>query len=156
MGGSLGVAVRKAVLDGFRTHLAGLPAFNSTAVENEVEVLYAWDFKRQTRQRVYGGRSAGTTPPAAMRAGRNHRNETATFQVNIRVEIPNATQEEADERLDEIAVQFEEWVADRKSNELGAGTTSLKVTSWAGDYFAVDSGAGSIRTYTVSWSARLT
>lgn len=154
MAGSRGVAVRRAVTDGFRTHLEALPGFN--AAEDKVEVEYAYSFKQQFRQRVYTGRSNGTTPPAGMRAGRNYRNETGTFQVNIRVEIPGVSQLEADERVDEIGVQFEEWLADRKSDQLGVGLTSLYVTSWAGDYFGVDSGAGSLRTYTVTWNARLT
>lgn len=154
MAGSLSTAVRKAVMDGFRTHLAGLPGFN--AAESEVLVEYAYSFGVQAAQRVYTGRSRADTPPAALRSGRNHRNETGTFEVNIVVQLPAASPEEADERVDAIGTQLEEWVADRKSDQLSVGLTSLYVTSWLGDYFGVDGGSGSIRTYTVTWNARLT
>lgn len=156
MTGSLVTAVRRAVMDGFRDHLATLPGFNSTAAEAEVVVEYAYTFGSQPAQRVYTGRSRADTPPAALRSGRNHRNETGTFEVTVLVQLAGASPEDADLRVDEIGTVLEEWIADRKSDQLGVGLTSLYVTSWIGDYFGVDGGSGSIRTYTVRWNARLT
>ena len=156
MAGSLSVPVRKAVIAGLRTHLEGLPAFNATAAEDEVAVEYAFGFGQQHRQRIYTGRSSADTGSAGMRAGRNFRNEVGTFALIVRVEMPDTTQEEADTRVDEIGVQVEEWIADRKSDQLGIGLTSLYVTGWSGDYFGVTNGAGSIRQYNVRWTARLT
>lgn len=156
MAGSLVTAVRRAVTDGFRAHLAALPAFNASAGEGEVVVEYAYTFGVQHAQRVYTGRAQADTPPAALRAGRNHRNETGTFEVNVVAQLPGCTPEEADLRVDAIGTQLEEWLADRKSDELGIGLTSLYVVSWIGDYFGIDNGAAAIRTYTVRWNARLT
>jgi len=156
MAGSLITSVRRAITEGFRTHLSALPAFNASAGEGEVVVEYAYTFEAPSAQRVYTGRAQADTPPAALRAGRNHRNETGTFEVNILVQLAGSSPEEADLRVDAIGTQFEEWVADRKSNELGIGLTSLYVVSWIGDYFGVDGGSGAIRTYTVRWNARLT
>jgi len=51
----------------------------------------------------------------------------------------------------------EEWIADRKSNQLGVtGLNYLLVTRWDADYVQVDAGMCSIRSLTVSWRARLT
>lgn len=154
MAGSLVTAVRRAVTDGFRDHLATLPGFNTA--ENEVLVEYAYTFGAQAAQRVYTGRAQADTPPAAIRSGRNVRHETGTFEVNVSVQLLDATPEQADLRVDEIGTQLEEWLADRKSDQLGIGLTSLYVESWIGDYFGIDSGAGALRTYTVRWNARLT
>lgn len=154
MAGSLVTVVRRAVTDGFGAHLAALPSFNTA--EQEVLVEYAYTFGTQAAQRVYTGRAQADTPPAAIRSGRNVRHEDGTFEVNVSVQLPGCTPEEADLRVDAIGTELEEWLADRKSDQLGIGLTSLYVESWIGDYFGIDGGAGAIRTYTVRWNARLT
>lgn len=158
MAGSLSVAVRRAVADGLEELFAGLPAFNSTAAEAEVGVTYAYDFTdARAAQCIYTGRSRADTPPAALRAGRNRRQETGRFDLNILVQVVADDFEAADERVDEISVQVEEWVADRKSGE-GldlTGLNSLRAASWEGDYYPLDSGAASIRTYSIEWVANL-
>ncbi len=111
MSGSLAVRVRKAVIAGFRTHLDGLPAFNASAAEGEVLVEYAYSFGVQARQRVYTGRTQADTPPAAIRPARNYRNEAGTFEINVLAQIVGGDAAAADERVDEIGTELEEWLA---------------------------------------------
>ena len=142
---SLVVAVKAAVIDGL-----------ALVVDSSTECTYGYQFGTQAAERVYTGRSGGETPAAAMRAGRNYRNESGTFDLNILVEAPGGGVQDAEERVDEIGVTVEEWIADRKSDELGIGLTSLRVARWSADYFPSDSGITAVRTYTVAWTARLT
>lgn len=158
MPGSLTVPLRKAVIAGLEAEFAGLPAFNASAGEYEVSVTYAYDFSgARAAQCVYTGRQRADTPPAALRAGRNRREEKARFDLNILVQILDDGAEAADERVDEIGVVCEEWIADRKSGEgLGiAGLNSLKAVSWEADYYPLGSGVASVRTYSVEWVANL-
>lgn len=153
MGGSLSTKVRKAVTDGLAARFDSLPGFN--ALEDEVDVRYAYSFGAQVAQQVYTGRSRADTDGGPLRSGRNVRTEVGTFEIVVRVELPGCDPEEADERVDEIGTVIEEWISDRKGDQLGIGLTSLRVTSWAGDYYGVDGGSGSIRSYTVTWVARI-
>lgn len=158
MGGSAGVAVKKAVIAGLTTHFQGLAEFNSSTPENEVLVEYGYGFGEHAAQRVYTGRSRGDTPPAAMRSGRNHRQETGRFDLIVLVTLPGGDVEDAEDRADAIAAQVETWVADRKQGD-GLGVTGLYelyVESWEGDYRGADRARTVIRRLTVLWRARLT
>ena len=159
MPGSLSVPVKKAVITGLTDYLAGLTDFNGAGVvEDLVEVSYAYNFGSTAAQRVYTGRSRAETPPAAQRSGRNHRNESGQFEINVLVQLPGGSTEEADQRASDIGDAIEEWIADRKSGE-GMGVAhlnSLYVDRWESDYIGVDRGSAAIRTYTVRWTARLT
>lgn len=156
--GSIGVPVRKATIDGLATHFAALDGFNgTTAPERDLEVSYGYSFTSRAAEKLYTGRSQAETPPAAMRPGRNHRDETGTFQLNIHVQFVGGDAYEADQRVDGIADEVETWIADRKSNELGIdGLLTLRVESWDADYAGIDGGTASTRTITVRWTARLT
>lgn len=158
MPGSIGVAVRKAVMDGLETRFAALAAFNgTTAPERKTEVSYGYPFNSKAAEQIYTGRSFGTTPPAALRPGRNYRDERGTFELNVLVRYLGGDAEQADLRLEDICDVLEEWLADRKSNELGVtGLLTLTVTGWRGDYMGMDQGHAALRTYTVEWTARLT
>lgn len=155
---SIGVAVRKAVTDGLETHLGSLSDFNGTAAaERETVVSFGYLFGRQEiTEQVYTGKSSAETPAAGMRSGRHTRNETGTFELNVMVRFIGGDGYEAEQRAEQIGGAIEDWLADRKNNELDVdGLNSLTVTGWRADYAQVDGGAGAVRTYTVRWTARL-
>lgn len=157
MAGSLAAPVKRAVIDGLAETFAGLPGFN--AAEDEVVVTYGYQFGSKPRQCVFTGRARAETPPGALRAGRNKREERGRFDLNVLVQAIGGDLDAADDRLDEIGVVIEEWVADRKSGEgmgLSAdGLVGIKAVSWDSDYFPVDSGVAAIRTYSIEWVANL-
>lgn len=155
---SIGVAVRKAVIDGLAEHLADLSDFNGAAApERETSVSFGYLSGRQElTEQVYTGRSRADTPPAGMRSGRNTRNETGTFEIHVMVRFVGGDPYDAELRAEAIGGELEDWLADRKSNELGVtGLNSLTVASWIADYGPVDGGTAAIRSYTVRWTARL-
>ncbi len=155
---TIGPTVRKAVIDGLTTHLAGLADFNGqTAPERHTEVSYGYPFGSTATEQVYTGRSRADTPPAALRSGRNHRNENGVFDLTVMVKYVGGDVYEADLRAAAIGGACEDWLAARKSNELGVdGLLSLIVESWDSDYAGLDSGTASLITYKVRWTARLT
>lgn len=156
MSGSLSVAVRKAVTAGLAAHFSGLASFSEQADDQEVSVTYAYQPSNKAAQQVYAARSRGEHG-AVLRSGRNHRPEEATFDLIVRVKYVGGSIEEADERAFEIGAAVEEWVADRKSNELGVdGLNWLRVESWEADNNTDDSSSASLLIYTVRWNARLT
>ena len=160
---SIGVAVRKAVVDGLAEHLAALSDFNgNTAAEQKTVVAFGYDFSTLHREHVYTGRSRAATPPAAMRSGRNTRNESGTFDLNVMVRAVASADPDMDPayqaelRAEAIGAACEDWLADRKSNELGVtGLLSLVVESWEADYAKGDNAMNAIRTYVVRWTSRL-
>lgn len=158
MSGSIIVAVRSAVVEGFATHLAALDDFNgTTAPEHAVEVSYGWQFGSRTAERVFTGRASATTPPAAVRAGKNHKNESAQFEVTVLVEYVGGSPEDADSRALAIGEQFEDWIGVRKSNELGVeGLLSVAVVGWELTNLGNDSGSMTELVYTVAYHARIT
>lgn len=154
---SIGVAVRKAVTDGFAEHLGSLSAFNGVAAaEQETVVAFGYDFANKPREHVFTGRSRAETPPAGMRSGRNTRNETGRFDLTVMVRAVAGDAYEAESRAEQIGAQVEGWFADRKNNELGVtGLLSLVVESWEADYASIDNGTAALRTYVVRWTSRL-
>lgn len=154
---SIGVAVRKAVTDELAAHLATLSAFNGTAVaEQKTVVSFGYDFANRHREHVFTGRSRAETPPAGMRSGRNTRNETGHFDLTVIVRSVGGNAYDAEVRAEDIGGECEDWLADRKSNELDvSGLSSLVVESWTADYAQIDGGAAAIRTYVVRWTSRL-
>ncbi len=154
---SIGVPVRKAVVDGLTQHLGDLSAFNgATAPEREVAVTFGYPFGQTYNEQVYTGRSRAQTPPAALRTGRNVRNETGDFDLIVRVRFTGGDGYDAEQRAEQIGGAIEDWLAARKQNELGVtGLQSLIVTEWVADYAQVDGGTAALRSYTVRWTARL-
>lgn len=154
---SIGVAVRKAVTDGLSTHFAGLSAFNGTlTAEQKTVVAFGFDFSTLHREHVYTGRSRAETPPAGMRSGRNARNESGIFDLNVMVRAVSGNAYDAELRAEAIGAEIEDWLADRKSNELGVtGLLSLVVESWEADYAKGDNAMHALRTYVVRYTSRL-
>lgn len=154
---SIGVAVRKAVTDGLATYLATLSGFNgTTAAEQNTVVAFGYDFSNLHREHVFTGRSRADTPPAGMRSGRNTRNESGTFDLTVIVRAVAGDPYVAEARAEAIGGAIEDWLAARKSNQLGvAGLLSLVVESWEADYAKTDNGAAALRTFNIRWTARL-
>lgn len=154
---SIGVAVRKAVTDGLAEHLAGLSDFNGAgAPEREVVVTFAYAFGSQHTEQVYTGRSRADTPPAGMRSGRQTRKEDATFDLVVMVRFVGGDGYDAELRAEEIGGEIESWFADRKNNELDVdGLINIGITSWVQDYAQIDGGTAALRSYAVTYHARL-
>lgn len=151
-------AVRKAVIDGIKAHLRALPDFNgTTAKERNVEVSYGFTFSSKRAEKVYLGRTLGATPPAALRTGRNVRDETGSFDLHHLVRLEGEGAESAEARAYAIAAESEDWISLHKSGE-GLGITGLQwllVASWTSDYAGIDRGTGVIVTLSIQWKARL-
>lgn len=154
---SIGVAVRKAVIDGLAEHFANDSDFNGAAVaEQKTVVKFGYDFSNLHREHVYTGKSRGDTPPAGMRSGRNTRDETARFDLNVMVRVVADDAYAAELRASEIGAEIESWLADRKNNELDVdGLRNIVVESWAADYRKIDNGTAAVRTYSVRYTSRL-
>lgn len=147
MAGTIVVALRLAVASG----LAAVPALSGA------DVSYAWRPDSRARRQVFTHRASADTPPAALRSGRNYRDETGTFQVVVHCEIPGADAPDAEAECVALGTAVEEWFADRKSNEVGvAGLQSLLVTGWELGGGAADRAYIAQMIYTVRWTARLT
>ncbi len=150
--------VRAAVADGLKNHLGALDDFNGTTkAAHNVEVSYGFTFSSKRAEKVYLGRSSSTTPPAGLRAGRNVRDETATFDITVHVRLSGEGAEAAEDRAFAIGAEVEDWISLRKSGEgLGiTGLQTLRVTGWSSDYRGIEGGTAALVTYTVEWKARL-
>lgn len=151
MSGSAVVAVRKAVIEDLAT-LTG-----SGGALEDVTVQYAWRRGVNDREQVFTNAARGTTPAAALKAGRNHRQEEGRFELVVLVEVPGGLGEEADQRALDIGAVVEERIADRKNNEYGVtGLSWIRVESWTLTPRSGDHGSFSELVYTVLYSARLT
>lgn len=154
---TIALDLRKAVIAGVRTDLAAKADYNGTTrPEWKVEVTYGFNFASLAMEQVYLGRVRAETPAHGLRPGRNYRDEMGEFDVNVRVRIPGASVEKAEERLFAISGEVEDWISLRKSNELGvAGLQTLVVARWASDYRGIEKGAAATRTLTLAWRALL-
>ena len=159
MAGSIAYPLKKAVIDGIAAHLSTQPDFNG-AVDpaREVEVSYGFRHSSHATERIFTNRWRSSTPAAALRAGRNMRNESGEFELSIWVVFVGGDAEDAEERTDAIADEVETWLADRKNGEgLSVdGLLTLTVTGTEGEPRAGDNGAVCLKTLTVEWTARLT
>lgn len=159
MAGSVRAALRRALVDGFRDHLADLADFNgNTRPEWKPLVSYGYDFGLDNTERVYPTRVHGDTPPASMKSGRNFRQETGTLDVVVLVKAVGGNYEDADLRAEAISTELEEFIADRKQGE-GLGVTGLTTLLVVGyDQMFAGSKNGSLAevTHKVRWTARLT
>lgn len=159
MSGSRARLVRSAVVSGLTTHYASLADFNgTTAPERKTEVTYAYPHGGPSAtERVFTARARADTPPAALRSGRNHRDESGVFDLIVLVAYVGGSAEQADDRAFDIGEVAEEWLADRKSNELGVpGLQTLVVEGWESNNLGNDRGHMTELTYRVRWTARLT
>jgi hypothetical protein len=158
MSSSVVVDVKQAIKTGLATAYAALASFNgATAPERKVEVAYGYDANSSAAERVFMGRSRADTPPAALRSGRNYRDETGFFDLTVLVAYVGGSAEDAEDRAMAIGQVAEEWIADRKSNELGVtGLQTLRIDGWDLEPMFNDRGHMAVLVYRVRWTARLT
>lgn len=158
MAGSRVAAVRGAITDGLATYFGTLADYNGTTKpEWKVEVAYAYRFGSKAAERVFFGRATGDTPPAAMKAGRNFRDEVGRADLVVLVSRIGGDARDADNRATAIGAEVETWIADRKNNELGVtGLQNVVLDGWELVNLANDKGHMTEITYKVRWTARLT
>lgn len=143
--------LRRAVVAGLRDHLGGLEDFEA------VEVSYGFTFASARAEKVYLGPTRSTTPPTALRPGRNIRAEAGGFDVHVMVRLAGEGAEATEDRGFAIGAEIEDWTSLRKSGE-GLGVTGLQtllISGWNADYAAVEGGTGFLLVYTLAWTARL-
>jgi len=158
MAGSIVTDVKQAIVTGLTTAFAALADFNgTTAPERKVAVAYGYDAATQAAERVFTGRSRADTPPAALRSGRNYRDEAGFFDLIVLVAYVGGNASQAEDRSLAIGQVVEEWIADRKSNELGVtGLQTLRIDGWDLTPLFNDRGHMAELTYRLRWTARLT
>lgn len=149
MAGSIVVPFRKALVAGLKV------AIN----DKKVSVTYGWQGGEDDRRReqVFTLRPRATHDVAALKAGRNFRDEEMDLDVVVLIAGVNKLPEETDTRALEIGKVVEEFIADRKNNELGVtGLQWMRVTGFELNNMYGSSGSMSEITYTVRFRARLT
>lgn len=158
MSGSVAVAVRSAVTSGLDDAFGALAEFNGEARgERKVHTTYAFDRRSNAAEQVFTARSRADTPSSALRSGRNYRDEAGEFDLFIVVGFVGGSEEDADTRAFAIGEVVEEWLGDRKSNELGVtGLQTLTVRGWESQNLLADRGAATELIYRVAWTARIT
>lgn len=146
---SIVVEVRKAVIEGISEAL-GDPSIACT---------YGWRGSADDRRRheIYTNRPRAAHEPAALKAGRNFRNEQMDFDLVYIGQEPAKTPEQLDELMMHTGQVIEEFLADHKSNELEVpGLTALWVTAFELENQLMATGSRSVAQWTVRYTARLT
>jgi hypothetical protein len=146
MGYSPAVAVRKAAI----------AALDALIDDDEVLVNYYWKPDARDRRQVFTQRSRADVTPAAMKAGRLHRNEAGRFELVVHLEHVGEDQEAADEEvLDAYAEIVEEYFADTKRPDV-EGVNWWLIASWELAGGPSDRGSISQLIYTITYDARVT
>ena len=152
MAASIVVAVRSALATGLATAIAADGGMADT------EVSYHWKANWQRRERIWTRNARFTHAPASMRSGRNYRDEVGTFELAILVEGVGQNAEWSATRALTIGAVVEQWIADRKNNELAV--TGLQTLTVSGDGSLLemfnDQGTLAELNYPVRYTARLT
>lgn len=148
MPASIIVAVRSALIEGLKlTDLADEPT----------EISYQYLAKSSKRERIFTTRARFTHQPASLRAGRNFRDEEGRFDVVVLVEGVGKSAEWAADRAMDLALVVEEFIADRKNNELDVTGLQTLVVEGEGTVTEMFNDAGHLAEVTipVRFTARL-
>lgn len=148
MAASLIVTVRSAVIDGL----------DALAALNGVTVSFAWKLGDKGRERIFTRRARFTHGNAALKAGRNFRDESGEFDLVILVEGVGLSQEATSERALALGLVVEEWIADRKSNALGITGLQYITVNGGGELNEMFNDRGHLAelVYPIRYQARLT
>lgn len=149
MAGSVVVDVRKAVVAGLIVVID----------DPKVSISYGYQGADDDRRReqIWTDRVRSTHDVAGLKSGRNFREETLDFDVVLLVAAVGRPPEDADTRALELGLQVEEFLADRKNNELGVtGLQWIRVTGMELINGFGPKGSASELRYTVRYNARLT
>lgn len=153
MAGTILGAMRTATIDGLAALVDPAPRWD------EIAIKYQFRLDPSVREWIFTSNARATHAPASLRAGRNYRDETGRFEVAIVVEtVGDTDHQEAADRAVEIGTVVEEFIADRKSDELGV--PGLLTCIVDGDLelaeFSKDSGCVATLTIPVKYTARIT
>ena len=107
MAGTKIVDVRKAVTDA----IASLPEFADARVD------MTWSAAAQVREQVFTTNARFTHVPAAMRAGRNFRDEVGRFDIVVLIAGVDQTATWSATRAVVVGTAIEEYVADNKNGD---------------------------------------
>lgn len=149
MASSVLVSVRKAVMSGIAAALN----------DKSVACTYGYEGYKDDarREQIYSGRASATHDPAALKDGRNFRNERMDFDISIIVMGVGTSAEQVDERAMRLQRVVEEFIADHKNNEIGvAGLQWMRVSRVEFEPRFNADGNLAIVTVTVTYQARLT
>lgn len=152
MAGSRIVAVRSALIIGITEKLA------DTDGMKKVTVGFQWGRDWQKRDYVWTRRARISHTAAAMKSGRNFRNEVGTFDLVAFATGVNKSQEWTTQRAIDIGAVLEEFIADRKNNELNVpGLQTLQIAG-DGDISEAPGDKSFLAeiSYPVRYTARLT
>lgn len=149
MAASIVVGVRKAVVEGLITHVA----------EPKVSITYGYQGSDDDRRReqIWTDRARATHDVAGLKPGRNFREEVMDFDIVVMVAGVGLPPEDTDTRAIELGTKVEEFIADRKNNELDIdGLQWIRVTGMELINGFGPKGSLAELRYTVRYSARLT
>lgn len=128
--------------------------------DSAVSVTYGWQGSDDTarREQIFTSNARAHHEPAALKAGRSFRREQMDFDITVLISAVGQKPEDAETRAMDLGQVIEEYIADRKSNELGiTGLNWIQVTDLACEYRIGEQGGSlAIATYTVRYDARLT
>lgn len=137
------VAARKFVRDGLE------------ALLSDAEVSYSWDPSSRAQYQVFTMRARGDHEPAALKAGKTIRDETARFNIAIHVAEVGGNVEEADDTAIEFGRIVEDFIATNRCPPVD-GINWWVVESWEMDGGPSDNAAITQLIYTIRYNARLT
>lgn len=157
MSASLLVDVRSAIIAGLAADATVLAAVNDAT--HEVKFAFQWKQDESVREWVFTGDARFTHTSAAMKAGRNFRNEAGRFNLIVLVAGVDLSQEEASTRCLAIASACADWIGDHKNGE-GLGVDGLQTLTIDGDgaldEFYADTGHIATVDLPIKFTARLT
>lgn len=149
MASSVLVAVRKAVADGLETAIDDSSVLCSYAYEGHK------DDSRRVQVFTRGGSAAHAV--AALKSGRNFRDESMDFDVIVLVKGVSQDADVTDTQAMVLGEIVEEFIADRKNNELDVpGLQWIKVSRFDLSNLFNANGTITELTYTLTYQARLT
>lgn len=153
MAKSIVVDVRKALIAGLRAE------FDASDFES-VSCTYGWQGGDDTarRDQVFTDRARADHDAAALKAGRNFRNEQMEFSLVILALGVGMRPEDLDDHVMELGQIVEEYIADNKSGETFGieGLNWIRVSGMELKNQYASEGSLSELTYTITYDARLT
>lgn len=145
------VAVRAAVVAGLA------PVVNGTSGMSKVSVTYQYKAEER-RERIWTSNARFSHEAAALRAGRNARQETGKFDIQVLVEGVGRDAVWTAQRALDIGAVVEGWLSDRKSGT-GLAVSGLQTLVVDGDgtmkEMFNENGTLAELTYPVRYTARL-
>jgi hypothetical protein len=150
-----------AVTAAFSVKRALVAALRELPNLDGIQISYGWpgDDKAEG-ERIFVGRARVDQEPGPMKTGRVHRREEGTVEVMVFARAVGGTSEEAEARVEELAREVEECVADNRNlgNDLAAGITVNETTMRGVDVQAGYNSEGHMAqaTYSLQWTAYLT